>query len=76
MLLETWNAATEEFSEDWPSTAVHQIQGARIIPSVSYDQKDWEAKERKREREKERKREREKEGKREREKERKREREK
>ena len=31
----------EEFSEDWPSTAVHQIQGARIILSVSYDQEDW-----------------------------------
>jgi len=28
MLLEAWNAATEEFSENWPSTAVHLIQGA------------------------------------------------
>ena len=41
MLSEAWNAATEEFSQDWPSTAVHQIQGTRIILSVSYDQKDW-----------------------------------
>ena len=40
MLSEAWNAATEEFSEDWPSTTV---QGARITLSVSYDQKDWEA---------------------------------
>jgi len=23
MLLEAWNVATKEFSEDWPSTAVH-----------------------------------------------------
>jgi len=43
MLSEAWNAATEEFSEDWPSTAVHQIQGARITLSVSYNQKDWGA---------------------------------
>jgi len=42
MLLEAWNAATEEFSEDWPSIAVHQIQGARIILSVGYE-KDWGA---------------------------------
>jgi len=42
MLLEAWNAATEEFSEAWPSTTVHQIQGARITLSVSYNQKDWE----------------------------------
>jgi len=41
MLSEVWNAATEEFSQDWPSTAVHQIQGTRIILSVSSDQKDW-----------------------------------
>jgi hypothetical protein len=40
-LSEAWNAATEEFSADWPSAVVHQIQGARIILSVSYDQKDW-----------------------------------
>jgi len=25
---EAWNAATEELSQDWPSTTVHQIQGA------------------------------------------------
>jgi len=43
MLLEAWNAATEEFSEDWPSTTVHQIPGARITLSVSYNQKDWGA---------------------------------
>jgi len=43
LLSEAWNAATEEFSEDWPSTAVHQIQGARIALSVSYNQKDWGA---------------------------------
>jgi len=43
MLSEAWNAATEEFSEDWPSTTVHQIQGARITLSVSYKQKDWGA---------------------------------
>jgi len=43
MLSEAWNAATEEFSEDWPSTRVHQIQGARITLSVSYNQKDWGA---------------------------------
>ena len=41
MLSEAWNAATKEFSEDWPSTAVHQIQGALIILSVSYNEKDW-----------------------------------
>jgi len=41
MLSEAWNAASEEFSEDWPSTTVHQIQGARITLSVSYNQKDW-----------------------------------
>jgi len=41
MLSEAWNAATKEFSQDWPSTAVHQIQGARIILSLCYDQKDW-----------------------------------
>jgi len=28
MLSEARNAATEDFSEDWPSTTVHQIQGA------------------------------------------------
>jgi len=27
MLSEAWNAATKEFSENWPSTTVHQIQG-------------------------------------------------
>jgi len=43
MLSEAWNAATEEFSEDWPSTTVYQIQGARITLSVSYNQKDWGA---------------------------------
>ena len=43
MLSEAWNAVTEEFSEDWPSTTVHQLQGARIILSVSYHQKDWGA---------------------------------
>ena len=43
MLSEAWNAATEEFFEDWPSTTVHQIQGARITLSVSYNQKDWRA---------------------------------
>jgi urease accessory protein UreF len=43
MLSEAWNAATEEFSEDWPSTTVHQIQGARITLSVNYNQKDWGA---------------------------------
>jgi len=43
MLSEVWNAATEEFSEDWPSTTVYQIQGTRITLSVSYNQKDWEA---------------------------------
>jgi len=43
MLSEAWNAATEEFSEDWPSTTVHQIQGARITLSVSYNQKNWGA---------------------------------
>jgi len=37
-------AASEEFSEDWPSTVLHQIQGARITLSASYNQKDWEAK--------------------------------
>ena len=31
------------FSEDWPGTTVHQIQGARITLSVSYNQKDWGA---------------------------------
>ena len=41
MLLEAWNAATEEFSEDRPSTTVYQIQGARITLSMSYNQKDW-----------------------------------
>ena len=40
MLLEVWKAATKEFSEDWLNTTVHQIQGARITPSVSYNQKD------------------------------------
>ena len=40
MLSEAWNAATEEFSEDWPSTAVHQIQGAQITLSMSYYQND------------------------------------
>jgi len=43
MLSEAWNAATEEFSEEWPSTTVHQIQGAQITLSVSYNQKDWGA---------------------------------
>jgi len=43
MLSEARNAATEEFSEDWPSTTVHQIQGARITLSVSYNHKDWVA---------------------------------
>jgi len=43
MLSEAWNAATEEFSEDLPSATVHQIQGARITLSVSYNQKDWGA---------------------------------
>ena len=45
MLSEAWNAATEELSEDWPSTTVHQIQGARISLRVSYNhwQKDWGA---------------------------------
>jgi len=43
MLLETWNATIEELSEDWTSTTVHQIQGARITLSVSYNQKDWGA---------------------------------
>jgi len=43
MLSEAWNAATEEFSEDWPSTTIHQIQGAQITLSLSYNQKDWEA---------------------------------
>jgi len=43
MLSEAWNATTEEFSEDWPRTTVHQIQGARITLSVSYNQKDWGA---------------------------------
>jgi len=43
MLPEAWNAATEEFSEDWPSTTVHQVQVARITLSVSYNQKDWGA---------------------------------
>jgi len=33
MLSEAWNAATEEFSEDWPSTIVHQKQGTRITQS-------------------------------------------
>jgi len=43
MLSEAWNDATEEFSEDWPSTTVHQIQGTRITLSVNYIQKDWGA---------------------------------
>ena len=43
MLSKAWNAATEEFSEDWPSTTVHQIQGARITLSVSFNQKNWGA---------------------------------
>jgi len=43
MLSEAWNAATEEFSQGWPSTTVHQILGARITLSVSYNQKDWRA---------------------------------
>ena len=43
ILSEAWNAATEEFSEDGPSTTVHQIQGARITLSASYNQKDWTA---------------------------------
>jgi len=43
MLSEAWNAATKEFSEVWPSTTVHQIQGARITLSVNYNQKDWGA---------------------------------
>ena len=41
MLSEALNTATKKFSEEWPSTLVHQIQGARIIPSVNYAQKDW-----------------------------------
>jgi len=41
MLSEAWNVATEQLSEDWPSTVVHQIQGARIVLSGSYNQKDW-----------------------------------
>jgi len=28
MLSEAWNAATKDFSENWPNTTVHQIQGA------------------------------------------------
>ena len=40
MLSEATNAATDEFSEDWPSTTVYQIQGARIALSVSYNQKN------------------------------------
>jgi len=40
MLSEAWNAATEDFSEDWPSTTIHQIQGARVTLSVSCNQKD------------------------------------
>ena len=43
ILSEAWNATTEEFSEDGPSTTVHQIQGARITLSASYNQKDWAA---------------------------------
>jgi len=43
MLSEAWNAAIEEFSEDWPSTIVHQIQGARETLNMSYNQKDWGA---------------------------------
>jgi hypothetical protein len=43
ILSEAWKAATEEFSEDGPSTTVHQIKGARITLSASYNQKDWEA---------------------------------
>jgi len=43
ILSEAWNAATKEFSEDWPSTTVDQIQGARITLSMSYNQKDWGA---------------------------------
>jgi len=39
-LLEAWNAVTEEFFADWPSTVVNQIQGARIILSISYNQKN------------------------------------
>jgi len=39
-LSEAWNASTEEFYEDWPSIVVHKIQSARIILSVSYNQKD------------------------------------
>jgi len=39
MPLELWNAATEEFSEDWPSTTVHP----RITCCVCYNQKDWGA---------------------------------
>jgi len=41
MLLEAWNATTEEFSADWLSTVVHQMQGVQIILSISYNQKDW-----------------------------------
>jgi len=43
MLSEAWNAAIKELSEDWPSTTVHQIQGARITLSVSFNQKNWGA---------------------------------
>ena len=43
ILSEAWKAATEEFSEDGPSTTVRQIQGARFTLSASYNQKDWTA---------------------------------
>jgi len=31
MLSESWNAATEKFSEDLPSTVVHKIQGTQFV---------------------------------------------
>jgi len=43
MLSEAWNAAAEEFPEDWPRTTIHQIQGAQITLSTSHNQKDWGA---------------------------------
>ena len=33
ILLEAWNVATEEFSEGWPSIAVHQIQAHESSPA-------------------------------------------
>jgi len=43
ILSKAWKAATEEFSEDGPSTTVRQIQGARFTLSASYNRKDWTA---------------------------------